>query len=491
MNWTAIVALDNKCGIGKSGTIPWHIASDLRRFKIVTTGMKNNVVIMGRKTFESIPGHVLPNRINIVLTSDPNSVINLVPDGAKNLFIATCKEEAIKKVNQVAPDEVFVIGGTSVFKEFADVIQNYDITRVLSDFDCDTVFNFPPDESVILFGRGEDQVEKDVSYRYETWTKTSSSDKSQRMRLNEKSINHHDAEYLTLLRHVMENGKSRPDRTGTGTLSVFAPDPLRFDISETMPLLTTKRVGWKGVIKELLWFLRGDTDAKILQEQNVRIWDGNTSREFLDSRGLSYETGVLGPGYGWQFRNFGAPYDEKFADMRNMTPEDKERLGGTDQIAYVEKLLKEDPFSRRIYINLWNAHDLDKMALTPCHVSINFYVDVTDDGQKNLSGHVYIRSNDLFLGNPYNIFSYSVFIAILALRNGMKPGQLIVSLGDAHIYKDHLEQVHKQLQREAFPAPKLVLSERLKEIDWSDMTIDDFKVMDYKSHPTLYAKMSV
>jgi thymidylate synthase len=250
-------------------------------------------------------------------------------------------------------------------------------------------------------------------------------------------------------------------------------------------------VGWKSIIKELLWFLRGDTDAKILQAEGVHIWDGNTSREFLDSRGLSYEIGVLGPGYGWQFRHFGAPYSERFADTSKMSMEDKKALNGTDQLAYIEELLDKDPFSRRMYINLWNAHDLNKMALTPCHVAINFYVDVDEAEQKLLSAHVYIRSNDLFLGNPYNIFSYTVLVYLLAWRHDMKPANLVVSIGDAHIYKDHLEQVKLQLSRDSFPPPKLELNEDLKTLDWSEIKMEHFKLTEYKSHPSISAKMSV
>ena len=175
-------------------------------------------------------------------------------------------------------------------------------------------------------------------------------------------------------------------------------------------------MAWKGVVKELLWFLRGDTDARILQKQGVHIWDGNSSRDFLDKRRLPYEEGILGCVYGWQFRRFGAEYDERYADACNITPEISKQLGGMDQLGqYVENLLKTDPYSRRIYMNLWNAAHLDKMALTPCHCGIQFYVS-GDDKLRHLSCHVYIRSNDLFLGNPYNIFSYSVLLYIMAKR---------------------------------------------------------------------------
>jgi len=303
-------------------------------------------------------------------------------------------------------------------------------------------------------------------------------------------MNDHDEKYAELLNYVLEHGHERTDRTGTGTISVFAPNPLRFDISETVPLLTTKKMGWKGIIKELLWFVRGDTDANILKDQGVHIWDGNSSRGFLDARGLSYREGVIGPSYGWCFRTFGAPYNEKYADSKEITDLARKELDGFDQLMYVENLLKSDPFSRRIYMNLWNAKDLDKMALPPCHVGINLYVSEEKDGDKLLSGHIYIRSNDLFLGNPYNIFSYTVFIYILAKRCNMKPKELVISFGDAHIYKDHVEQVKEQLSRTSFSAPRLVLSDRVREADYSELTIDDFSVIGYQSHPAIKAAMS-
>jgi thymidylate synthase len=186
--------------------------------------------------------------------------------------------------------------------------------------------------------------------------------------------------YLDLLKKVLDCGELRKDRTGTGTLSLFAPDPLRFNISESVPLYTTKKVPKKPILEELLWFLRGDTDAKILQEKGVHIWDGNSSKKFLRDRGLSYSEGVCGPLYGFQWRHFGAPYDEMYADSRVPMPENVDP--GYDQIGAIENLLKNDPFSRRIYLNAWNAKDLDKMSLTPCFPEGTLVL--TKDGYKEI-----------------------------------------------------------------------------------------------------------
>lgn len=289
--------------------------------------------------------------------------------------------------------------------------------------------------------------------------------------------------YLQLLQEVIDNGELRTDRTGTGTRSLFAPDPVKFDISTSIALYTTKKMPWKTVIKELLWFVKGHTDAKLLSEQGVKIWDAHTSDSFLKQRGLPYKSGILGPGYGWQWRRFGAPYDEALAGS-DATMGDSV---GTDQIAYVEQLLKTDKYSRRIYLNAWNAKDLDKMALVPCHVACQFYVD----GQDRLSAHVYIRSNDLFLGNPFNVFSYAVLTHLLAIRCGLTPKDLTVSFGDAHVYLDHIPQVQEQVTRKTFAPPKLVIDERVKDIDYSDISIDDFKLLDYIHHPSLKGAMSI
>jgi len=293
--------------------------------------------------------------------------------------------------------------------------------------------------------------------------------------------------YLDLLNYIVKNGEERQDRTGTGTLSIFAPLPLKFDLSNgLLPLLTTKRVPIKAVIEELLWFLRGDTDAKILQEKGVKIWDGNSSRDFLDSRGLSYPDGVLGSVYGFQWRHFGAKYKEEYADTSKLPKEVHEKIGGFDQVKYVEDLIKNDPTSRRIFMSAWNPFDLDKMALPPCHVSCNFYVSQG----KYLSCHMYQRSVDMFLGLPFNIASYSILTCILAKKCGLEPKELTISFGDAHVYLNHLPQVKEQLSRVPYDSPTIQLA-NIKDKEYHELFLDDFKINDYKCHSRIIAKMAV
>lgn len=296
--------------------------------------------------------------------------------------------------------------------------------------------------------------------------------------------------YLNLLRNVLNNGNDRIDRTGVGTRSLFAPLPLKFNLqNDTLPLLTTKKVPIKAVIKELLWFLRGDTDAKILQDQGVHIWDGNTSREFLDSRGLTdYPKGILGPGYGWQWRHFGAKYDVNYANTSEI--ENTSVIGGFDQVKYIENLLKTDPYSRRIYLSAWNAADLDKMSLLPCHISCQFYVS---DGpnESELSCHMYQRSVDTFLGLPFNIASYAILTHLLAKKCGLKAKELTISFGDTHIYNNHMDQVKMLFEREPYKFPTVQLDDSVIEKDYHDLVVDDFKILNYQSHSTIKAKMAI
>lgn len=290
-----------------------------------------------------------------------------------------------------------------------------------------------------------------------------------------------EQQYITLVKRVLTEGKTREDRTGTGTISIFGSQ-LDMDISQYVPVLTTKKLAWKSVIKELLWFLRGETNAKKLAEDGVHIWDGNTTRHFLDSRGLTdLPEGDIGAGYGFQWRHFGADY----STCKN-SYQDK----GFDQISWILNGLKVDPYSRRHFLSAWNPASMHRMALPPCHVSAQFYVE-EEDGQKYLSCHVYQRSVDCFLGLPFNIFSYAVLTYIFAKKCDFKPKRLLFSMGDIHIYKDHIDQVTTQMNRVPYNLPKLILSDGVKYSDFEEITIQDFTLQDYQCHPAISAVMSI
>ena len=288
-------------------------------------------------------------------------------------------------------------------------------------------------------------------------------------------MNKEEQQYLDLLANILENGSDRDDRTGVGTKSIFGTQ-LRFSLEDhVVPILTTKKVYVKGVIEELLFFLRGETDTKTLEDEGVNIWKGNTSREFLDSHGKTgYKEGEMGPMYGWQWRHWGGC---------NWTAEP----GGIDQIANVIRLLKTDPYSRRIVISSWNTSDLDNMVLAPCHLLAQFYAN--DD---ELSCQFYMRSSDFFLGWPFNIASYAILTHIIANVVGMRAKEVIFCGGDTHVYKNHVKQVKTQLTREPYPFPKLYICKTLNTIqDIEKLKFEDFELEGYKSHPAIKADMAI
>jgi len=261
-------------------------------------------------------------------------------------------------------------------------------------------------------------------------------------------------QYLELLDRVITTGVKKEDRTGTGTVSVFGHQ-MRFDLEKGFPLLTTKKLHLKSIIHELLWFLSGDTNTKYLTENGVRIWN-----EWAD------EDGNLGRVYGYQWRSWSA-------EDRNI-----------DQIKQVIESIKTNPNSRRHIVSAWNVGDLDKMALPPCHILFQFYVA---DGK--LSCQLYQRSADIFLGVPFNIASYALLVMMMAQATGLKPGEFIHTLGDSHIYLNHLEQVKLQLSREPMKLPTMKINPNVKNI--FDFKFDDFSLEDYESHPHIKGAISV
>lgn len=262
-------------------------------------------------------------------------------------------------------------------------------------------------------------------------------------------------QYQDLLRRILAEGVERGDRTGTGTISVFGHQ-MRFDLSEGFPLLTTKKLHLKSIIYELLWFLRGDTNVRYLQQNNVRIWN-----EWAD------ENGDLGPVYGKQWRSWRG-YDGKTID----------------QIAWVVDELKKNPNSRRLIVSAWNVADLENMALPPCHLLFQFYV-----ANNKLSCQLYQRSADTFLGVPFNIASYALLTMMMAQVCGYEPGEFVYTTGDTHLYLNHLEQAKLQLERHPLPLPKMVINPEVKDI--FSFKYEDFELKDYHALPHIKAEVSV
>lgn len=262
-------------------------------------------------------------------------------------------------------------------------------------------------------------------------------------------------QYLDLMRHVREHGVRKEDRTGTGTLSVFGYQ-MRFDLSAGFPLVTTKKCHLRSIIHELLWFLQGDTNVRYLHENKVTIWD-----EWAD------EDGNLGPVYGYQWRSWPT------ADGRHI-----------DQISEVIDQIRNTPDSRRLIVSAWNVGEIDNMALPPCHAFFQFYVA---DGR--LSCQLYQRSADIFLGVPFNIASYALLTMMIAQVTGLQPGDFVHTLGDAHLYSNHLEQADLQLSRTPFPLPRMKINPDVTSI--FDFRFEDFELLNYESHPHIKAPVAV
>ena len=262
-------------------------------------------------------------------------------------------------------------------------------------------------------------------------------------------------QYLDLMRHVRDNGTKKEDRTGTGTLSVFGHQ-MRFDLSKGFPVVTTKKCHLKSIIHELIWFLSGDTNIKYLQDNGVRIWN-----EWAD------DEGNLGPVYGYQWRSW-----------------PKTDGGHIDQIAQIIDQIKNNPDSRRIIVSAWNVGEVENMALPPCHMMFQFYVA---DGK--LSCQLYQRSADIFLGVPFNIASYALLTMMVAQVCGLKAGDFVHTLGDAHLYSNHLEQTDEQLSRKPYALPTMKINQDVKSI--FDFKFEDFELINYEAHPHIKGKVAV
>jgi thymidylate synthase len=262
-------------------------------------------------------------------------------------------------------------------------------------------------------------------------------------------------QYLSLLEHVLHKGVNKQDRTGTGTISVFGYQ-MRFDLRESFPIVTTKKLHLRSIIHELLWFLQGSTNTKYLTDNNVTIWN-----EWAD------QDGNLGPVYGYQWRSWPKPDGSC-----------------VDQIQQVVDSIQKNPDSRRHIVSAWNVGDIGNMALPPCHLLFQFYV-----ANGELSCQMYQRSCDIFLGVPFNLASYALLTMMVAQSTGLKPGEFIHTLGDAHIYQNHLDQVRLQLSREPMPPPQMKLNPDVKNID--DFCFEDFQLVNYQSHPHIKGDIAV
>ncbi|XP_014270536.1 thymidylate synthase [Halyomorpha halys] len=308
-----------------------------------------------------------------------------------------------------------------------------------------------------------------VSHESETFN-TKSKEK------NTENENVDEMQYIDHLKKILTTGVKKDDRTGVGTLSIFGAQ-MRYSLRDgILPLLTTKRVYWRSVLKELLWFISGSTNAKILSENNVHIWDKNSSREFLDSLNFTdREEGDLGPIYGFQWRHFGARYDNMHSDYQGQ---------GVDQLQSIIKMIKENPDDRRMILSAWNPVDIPQMALPPCHCLAQFYV-----ANGELSCQLYQRSADMGLGVPFNIASYAFLTHMIAHIVNLKAGDFIHTLGDSHIYLNHVKALQEQITRVPKAFPTISFRRRIDDID--DFKFEDIIVSNYDPHAKIDMEMAV
>lgn len=504
-----VVAATKEMGIGKDGKLPWKLPSDMKFFKEITSStsapLKKNAVIMGRKTWESIPDQFRPltGRLNVVLSRSGSFDIATAENVVMCGSLGSALEMLAAPPYSMSIETVFVIGGGQIYREALST-PNCDaihITEIENAFECDT-FVTPIDASVFRpWYSSLPFVENDIRYSFTTYVRiwnssnVDSLEPSHRFgngsnnmdmydRLESRQYQflpkliferHEEYLYLRLVQDIIANGVEKGDRTGTGTLSKFGCQ-MRFNLRKTLPLLTTKRVFWRGVVEELLWFISGSTNAKVLQEKGIHIWDGNASREYLDSIGLKErEEGDLGPVYGFQWRHFGARYTNMNADYSGQ---------GFDQLADVIHKIKFNPEDRRIILSAWNPADLKLMALPPCHMFAQFYV-----AKGELSCQMYQRSCDMGLGVPFNIASYALLTCMIAHVCDLVPGDLIHVLGDAHVYRNHVGPLLEQLQNSPRPFPVLKINPEKKDID--SFVANDFELIGYDSHKKIEMKMAV
>lgn len=469
MNLNIILAVDDKYGYSLNDKIPWNYREDLKHFRQKTL---NTILIMGKKTWDSIPNKdkFVERRLCFVLSrSFPDSALGYDDwHDFGNYYFLNSYELALDICKgKFEYDDIFVIGGKELYmKALQDVnLQNLFVTRVKGDYKCDKTI---PELHDIIQQRCK-MINRSIQLY----------DGSPVLIFEDYEVVSEEGKYLTLMKDILNTGINKTDRTCTGTISKFDVH-LSFSLkNNTLPLLTTKRTYWKGILHELLWFLNGQTNANLLKEKGVHIWDGNSSREFLDKCNFKdRDVGDLGPVYGFQWRHWGAEYTNMYENYTNK---------GIDQIKNIIKTIKNDPDNRRIILNAWNVNDIDKMCLPPCHMMCQFYVN-TDT--KELSCKMYQRSADMFLGVPFNIASYATLTHIIAKLTNLNASMLHITIGDAHIYNTHIEAVNIQLERMPKPFPVLKIVNR-DDLNIDNLTYDDFEVLNYNCESSIKGAMAV
>lgn len=452
MHIKVIVAHDKERGISRVGKIPWNIKQDKELFHSITTytvdPKKQNVVIMGKMTFFDCK--VLPNRINLILTSSFKVLNEQLCFSKLQEALAWCAQNSSKI------ESIFIIGGKQLY-DYVLTNHLYDelyLTEIEGNHWCDNNLNY-----------FDIKIPKIFTYQF-----------SKEVKFSKYSVlreNVEERKYLDLIYNIHQEGEIKETRNGL-TKSVFSRQ-LVFNL-HTLPLLTTKKMFLRGIFEELMFFLNGETNTKKLEEKDINIWKLNTSKQFLSDKKLNYNEGEMGPMYGFIWNYFGTKYEGG----------DKKYDSGFNQIDYVIDLLNTDPNSRRIMMTTFDPEKANKESvLYPCHgIVTQFYVR----DKKYLDAKVYIRSSDVFLGLPFNITSYAILVKLLCSCEEIKkqylPGKLYIDLGDTHIYEEHIQSTITQLLRQPNQFPNLKLKTKKKLRDY---TYDDIELLQYHSHDSIKA----
>lgn len=532
-------------GIGYQGKLPWHIPEDMAHFKQITTSNSGitdkfdlyNIVVMGRKTWESIPVKFRPleKRFNVILSNSQEYIdrmtIEYNPMETNNRVLFTSwnslfleggyiqLQHKIKSLvgSHYSSFQYFIIGGSQIYSQALQTASSngngiiihateiYPIRNTSGTGNASSNASSSPNADLqfdAYFPKVDGDETKMHPYSISEFQYSSKGNIWFRFATyaNQRSVgkafeNTEEQVYLDLMRRILETGKSNDDRTGIGTLSIFGA-MLKYSLKDTFPISTTKRIPLKMIFEELMLYISGRTDNRILQEKGIHIWDGNTSREFLDKRGLmEYREGDFGETYGFNMRHYGGAY--RGCDTEYPIGE---RGYGFDQLANVIHLIKTDPYSRRIIIDLWNPATQDKAALPSCLCKYQFNVDVA---VKELNLAIYLRSSDYFLANNWNTCTGALLVHMICALEGVNltPGELTVFIADAHIYKSHITQARENLGRKPYPYPKLVIKPKLaegvellesgKRQHIEDFQWEDIELLGYKCHPGIKAEMAV
>jgi dihydrofolate reductase/thymidylate synthase len=468
MDYSIVIASDKNLGIGKNNSIPWNIAEDMKYFRDITKHeTKINVVIMGRKTADTLKS-TLSSRVNIVIT---NKVGYRKEEGFESYTnIEDCFMELKQSRNIIG--EIFVIGGSTLIETFIShklysrYLRKIYFNQIDEDYDCDIIL---PNNFIKLIDSHK-SYHKTILKKNIVKCKNTQKD----ITITYNIFNYYNSEenqYLNIGLDIIINGDHRKTRNAE-TYSLFGKS-IVFDLKNGFPLLTTKKMFCRGIFEELLFFLRGETNTQLLADKKIRIWNGNTSKKFIEDNQKNLQEYDMGPMYGFQFRHFNAQYDGMDKDYTNQ---------GIDQFKNVVQLLIDNPHSRRILMTSYNPEQAEEGVLYPCHgLMIQFYV------QNNcISLQMYQRSADWGLGVPFNIASYGALLHIVVnMVNNMGNknydlGKVIMVFGDYHIYENHMVELNKQFKRKAYPFPDFTINkkidsfEKLHELEFSDMVVSNY-----------------